>query len=183
MMYFVLGRASLCPVLHFKLPLAPLRAEWWRWSVLSSWTRVMLLFFFLYGVLSAAQISHWSKLPLKFPSMKWNLSYEFQFRVLAYHHLPILTSYRVVLFYCCGRITANLYCTAFYFILFYFYSSMGETSFSKKAECCLQMRTGAQFDGRSGVDSEVKIGAGSVWRSEGGGTNETSFQWVWCLGF
>lgn len=54
----------------------------------------------------------------------------------------------------------NCHCMAFYFILFY--SGLSETSFCKKAEYWLQMRTDTQFDGRTGVDSEVKIGAGSV---------------------
>jgi len=56
----------------------------------------------------------------------------------------------------------NLHCMAFYFIGFYFYSSSGETSLCKKAEYWLKMRTDKRFIRRSGVDSEAKIGAGSV---------------------
>ena len=48
------------------------------------------------------------------------------------------------------------------FTLFYFYSGLSETSFCRKAEYWLQMRTDTQFDRRSGVDSEVKVGAGSI---------------------
>lgn len=107
MMYFVLGRASLWLMLHFKLLLAPLRAEWWRWSVLSAWTCVILLFFFSYRVLSVALISHNQSCHWSFPAWNETLFYEFQFLFLAYHHLPILTSYKVVLFYCCRRITAK----------------------------------------------------------------------------
>lgn len=84
--------------------------------------------------------------------------------------LPSSPHYHVlqgVLFYCCRRIAAegsqqNFHCKLFYFILLRFYSSLGETVFSKKTEYWLQMRADTQFDGKSGVDSEVKIGAGSA---------------------
>lgn len=58
--------------------------------------------------------------------------------------------------------TANFHCMAFYFILFYFYSGLSETSFCRKVEYWRQMRTDPQFDRRSSVDSEVKVGAGTM---------------------
>lgn len=128
---------------------------------LSSWTCAMLLLFFSNGALSAALISHWSKLPLKFPSMKWYLVLWISVS-LAYHHLPIIMSYRVCCFIAAEGSQQNFHCKLFYFILLGFYSSLGETVFCKKTEYWLQMRADTQFDGKSGVDSEVKIGAGSA---------------------
>lgn len=161
MMYFLLGRANLCPMLLFKLLLAPLGAEWWRWSVLSSWTCVMLLFFFSYGVLSAALISHWSKLPLKFPGMKWN---PVLWISISLSGLPS-SSYSHILQGCAILLLQKDHSKTFIvwpFTLFYFYSGLSETSFCRKAEYWLQMRTDTQFDRRSSVDSEVKVGAGSM---------------------
>lgn len=43
---------------------------------------------------------------------------EFRFLFLAYHHHPILMSYRVVLFYNCRRITAKLSLCGLCFLFF-----------------------------------------------------------------
>lgn len=93
---------------------------------LGSWTPAMLLLFFSYGALSGALINHWSKLPLKFPSMKWNPVLWIS-GALAYHHLPLSCPV-----YCCRRITAKLSLYVFFTIFCYIFTAAWVKLFSAR---------------------------------------------------